>query len=137
MKQHFSNFQFSLSAFIAGFCVFTMLLFGGITVKQNSVALGTISCHAITVSHPPEKAKETRKTNGLYKRLVKTLVRKDGAHKPIGEFIMLVFGLIVVLLGVWALSLFIAGSVVGAAVVGVLALVGLAFLIRGIISLND
>ena len=101
--------------------------FGGITVKHNSLDLGSTSSYAITVSHPPAKERVVRKVNKRCKRILKWMKPND-YYSRLGRVVILILvGLSIATIGfgIWSVSLFIAGSYIAGIGVGILSLASL------------
>ncbi len=106
MKNLLPDFQFRQRPFIAGLCVFIVLLFGGVTIKQNSLAPGATSSYAITISPPPAMEKTVRKGNWRQKKISRWIkqTRIDG------RIVALLLPLIAVALALTGIILLIAGQ---------------------------
>ena len=126
----------SMRPFGGGLFVFIMLLFGGVTVEQNTVGLGTNSYYAITGSSPPAKEKVNSKNNRLYNHVLKWM-KPDNQYSKLGKLVIIILVALSVAtigFGIWSVSLFIAAKYVAGIVVGILSLASLFGIIKFLLS---
>ncbi len=122
--------------FWAGYFLFMVLLFGGITVNHQGITTGAISCHAISVNRLPAKEKRLSKHTMLTK-LLKKWTKPDNYYSRLGTALVAIFVVLIVAtlgFGIWSAILFAASKYVAAVIVGILSLASLFGLLKFLLS---